>query len=290
MFKTLLVCSDGSNAALHATQTAVEFARKFESKVVLLNAFDINAVTVPSLGPLEAEIDQEHLMHYAAMVQDDVEARTGKVLTGEGIAFVPIRKIGHPVSSILEAAKEEKADLIVMGNRGLTTWKSLLLGSVSGGVLHHAHCPVLVTQAMSKPFRRILLASDGSEGAHRALQTAAAIAKKFAATLVVVNVFEEPPIYPEASIAYSDLDRVSEQVRKAVQESSEQAATEAGIAYEVEQVKGDAAETIVRYAENYGCDLIVMGSRGMGAFKSLLLGSVSDHVAHHAHCPVLIVR
>src|SRR5262249_23476378 len=153
-----------------------------------------------------------------------------------------------------------------------------------------AHCPVLVTQAAAKPFRRILLASDGSEGAGKATQTAVEIAQKFHAALLVVNVFEGVPIYPDVVTEYFTPDVIAEQVRKVVKETAEKAATEAGISFEMEQVHGDAAETIVRYAENYGCDLIVLGSRGMGAFKSLLLGSVSDHVAHHAHCPVLVVR
>ena len=106
MFKTLLVCSDGSDAALNAAHVAVEFARKFEARTLLISSFDMNAVTVPSLGPLEAGIDQEHLMRYASMVQDDVEARTGKVFTDALVPFVPLRKIGHPGFRLVSGSRE----------------------------------------------------------------------------------------------------------------------------------------------------------------------------------------
>ena len=65
---------------------------------------------------------------------------------------------------------------------------------------------------------------------------------------------------------------------------------DAGVYCNFHQERGVAEETIVRFAEEHDSDLIVMGSRGLGGFERMLLGSVSNHVVHHANCPVLIVR
>lgn len=62
------------------------------------------------------------------------------------------------------------------------------------------------------------------------------------------------------------------------------------LAYTPSKEMGHPAATIIRVAEDEKCDLILLGSRGLGEVKRFLLGSVSDAVVHHAHCPVLIVR
>jgi len=81
-----------------------------------------------------------------------------------------------------------------------------------------------------------------------------------------------------------------EQVQDSVARRTGRVLDEAGVPYEILTEVGHPAEVIVRIAEDDGYDLIVLGSRGMTAFKSFLLGSVSDKVSHHAHCPVLIVK
>ena len=81
-----------------------------------------------------------------AAAQCNAEKLTAEVLDAEPTDYSCRREIGHPVDRIVSVAKDEKSDLIVMGSRGLGGWNSYLLGSVSDGVLHHAHCPVLIVR------------------------------------------------------------------------------------------------------------------------------------------------
>jgi nucleotide-binding universal stress UspA family protein len=144
VFSKILVCSDGSEKALKAAATAAEIACKFGSEVVLLSVYDPSLVPAATIGipggPLETA---EDLGLYAAETQLAVEHVTGSVFEKAGVRYRPRRELGHPVDRIISSAEDEHADLIVMGSRGIGGFERLLLGSVSEGVLRHAHCPVL---------------------------------------------------------------------------------------------------------------------------------------------------
>jgi nucleotide-binding universal stress UspA family protein len=295
MFKTILVCSDGSDSALKAARTAARIACKTGSELILLNVFDDSISSLPSLGVWELGIPKEDFVQYASRVQQHAEARTAAVFAEADVPFLPLREIGSPVEIILSVAERKNADLIVMGSRGLGGFKSLTLGSVSDAVAHHASCPVLIERGNTTSFRRILLASDGSTEAQQASSAAFALAKWFGAELTVLNVFEPfGPVaaadyLPDSAAAFEEQsDR--EKTYRAVEESLKPAEKETGIPYFMHQERGHPAKAITDYAELGKFDLVVLGNRGLGKFDRLLLGSVSDAVLHHANSLVLIVR
>ena len=143
MFKHILVCSDGSAHANRAAQVAAEIAAKFESRVSLISVRP--ARYIPATAGLEAApIFVEEPVN--TKLHEEAEHSTGSVLTYAGLKFESIREQGHSVDRIVETAERIKADLIVLGSRGLGGFARVLLGSVSDGVLHHAHCPVLIVR------------------------------------------------------------------------------------------------------------------------------------------------
>lgn len=145
MFTKILVCSDGSEHALAAAGAAAEIAQKFGAEIVLLNVFNPAAVPAPFIGvPGASLLTATDMGCYAQELQQTVEKDTGRVFDEIGVPYICRRELGHPVDRIVAVAATIKADLIVMGTRGLGQWKSYLLGSISDGVLHHAHCPVLI--------------------------------------------------------------------------------------------------------------------------------------------------
>jgi nucleotide-binding universal stress UspA family protein len=145
-------------------------------------------------------------------------------------------------------------------------------------------------------FEKILYCTDGSDSAGKAGAVAAEMAKRFGAALTALHVFHPPsyvyPAYDGAGFVIDPVDAsgFAKEVHDSVSIRTIGAMKEHGVDCEVRQETGHPADVIVQIADSERYDLIILGSRGMGAIKSFLLGSVSDRVTHHAHCPVLIVR
>src|ERR671917_1277750 len=148
---------------------------------------------------------------------------------------------------------------------------------------------------------RILLATDGSKEAEVATRTAIDLAQKTGSELHVVHVFGiapvGPPVYPEAPDLQGEAleeeaeERISEQrAREVLEVEVGKVRSAGGTVVEAHLIEGRIAPEIVALAEEIGAGLVVMGSRGRGGVRRALMGSVSDSVMRHAHCPVLVVR
>jgi nucleotide-binding universal stress UspA family protein len=138
---------------------------------------------------------------------------------------------------------------------------------------------------------RILVATDGSREAELAVTTAADLAKSTDSELHVVHVGEVPLVYhPERhayQAEYEEHEKESQQLLESQVERIEGASAREAQAH---LRMGKADEEIVELAQSIDAGLIVMGSRGHGRLRRALVGSVSESVVRHAHCPVTIVR
>ncbi|RCK73901.1 MAG: Universal stress protein family [Anaerolineae bacterium] len=138
-------------------------------------------------------------------------------------------------------------------------------------------------------FNKILVGVDGSEHALKAVRFAGELARTCNADLVIVHAYAPIP----AGLGEPNLqEAISERLREA-DEVLQRALQEVGFTpkvVETEALEGSAADVILRVAEVRSVDLIVVGSRGLGALASLLLGSQSQEVIQRATCPVLVVR
>jgi nucleotide-binding universal stress UspA family protein len=139
----------------------------------------------------------------------------------------------------------------------------------------------------------ILLATDGSAEAQLAATTAADLAQKTNSELHVATVGPDYPLYelPEHPAEFEDVLRENRREAREVLEQEVKRIEESGATVKETHLReGRAAEEIVELAEELGAGLIVLGSRGHGRLRRALMGSVSDGVVRHAHCPVTIVR
>ena len=253
-----------------------------------VHAWSIPPLTTGGVGIIPAyEIVRDELREAAAeTLAGEIEAAAS---AGPGVAVDAEVPQGDAAGALLERAAG--ADLLVVGSRGRGSVAGALLGSVSQELLQHAPCPVAVVHAAERAVTsRVVVGFDGSSGASDALAWAFGEAKLRSVPVHAVCGYEEPWTLaatglssPEAAFEYrealaAEAEGLVEKVR---------AAAPAGIEVTGETVFGPVGQALVEVA---GEDILVVGSRGRGGFKSLLLGSVSRHCAANARGVVVVVR
>jgi nucleotide-binding universal stress UspA family protein len=163
------------------------------------------------------------------------------------------------------------------------------------------------SQAHSTIFRKILVAVDGSESSSRAAKAAVELAEKLKADLTVLHAITPIAAYYRSSLAsgagaiappplsqkeidayYSYARRVATGIAGEIVSEAEKRNVKAKTDFP--EAVSSIVETIIGHAEKEHADLIVVGTRGLGGFKKMLIGSVSSGVISHAACPVLVVR
>jgi nucleotide-binding universal stress UspA family protein len=280
----ILLATDGSKDAWLATNTAIGIAMVTNSQLHVVN---VGVVAPALLRPLDVE--PTRVKKEARRVLDEEIRNIENV--GGTVAESYLR-MGDAAQEIVNLAEEQKVGLIAVGSRGRSRIERALMGSVSDSVVRHAHCPVLV--ARRKPLilpACILVATDGSEEATLAAKTAAELAYRTYSELHLVSVADTSSSYyvkHEPGLAENLQQRAQEVLDEQVKQIEQSGGEVAGKHVSVSQ--RHPSDGIVRVAEGIGADLVVMGSRGLDGIKRALIGSVSDSVVRHAHCPVLVGR
>jgi nucleotide-binding universal stress UspA family protein len=280
--KVLLATDDSGDAELAAT-TAFSLAKSTDSELHLVHVWR----PVPSVH-FDALIRQE--MH-----RDAQEILSGQVKKIEGlgatVAEAHLRE-GGASEEIVALAAEKGVGLVAVGSRGRGRIRRLLMGSVSDAVVRHAHCPVMVARWKPVAFpAKILLPTDGSEEATLATQTVTDLGERTGSELHVVHVGEIPHTHYPDRYGYRALYEEDEREARQLLEAQVEKMQAAGATVAQAHLRmGRADEEVVVLAEELGVDLIAMGGRGLGGVRRALMGSVSDSVVRHAHCPVLVVR
>ena len=208
------------------------------------------------------------------------------------------------VETIINYAAQEKTGLIVLGTRGLGGFRRAAMGSVSSGVAAHAPCATLVVRPRGKKedegleIRRILVAVDGSQNAQRALEAAADLAKHLKAELRIAHVVYVPTLFwsmgvPGSAVPTDKIEEDAERVARELLAKAVKFAKDSGVKDVKDELVTDLVspyQGIVQLAEHDDADLIVLGTRGLGGFRKLLLGSVANSILHYAGCSVLVTK
>ena len=295
----ILLATDGSREAESAARTAADLAQKTHSELHVVHAFGIAPVGPPvypeatDLQSVEYEAETEEGQRISEqrareVLQEEVE-KVRSTVAGEHLVE------GRVAPEIVGLAEEIGAGLIVMGSRGRGGIRRALMGSVSQSVVRHAHCPVLVVRDGERQRDylpgTILLAVDGSEEASAAARTAVELAERTDSELHVVHVGEVTPVFhPERHGYRARYEELQEQARRLLDEQVHEVNSAGGTVSRAHLRMGRPDEEIVVLGEEIGADLIATGSRGLGGMRRALMGSVSDSIVRHSHCPVLVVR
>lgn len=202
---------------------------------------------------------------------------------------------GYPPTSIVDYAKEWNADLIIIGSHGHGAIARFLLGSVAKSVTHSAPCSVeIVRDAKKEDGMRLLLATDGSPFSTAAARSVAQRPWPEGTEVRVISVVEMAMPAMEPWYGSGEMiERMRVENSKLAEkwaESAGQIIGEAGLSTSHAVVGGYPKAAILDEASDWKADMIVLGSHGRRGITRLLMGSVSEAVAVHAHCSVEVIR
>lgn len=274
--RRVVVGHDGSPESSVALREAVAHARSLDVPLLVVNAIEPMAYApgfVDDLVPA-ARACAEEAMRVArqSMPEQLLDRHVGT---------------GSARDVLLGLARAD--DLLVLGSRGHGPAGRLLLGSTSTSVASHAPCPVLVVPGAGTPDGPVVVGLDGSTASARVLRAARDQAARLGAPLTVVGAVPPLPSLAADTRALHEYESGrAQQARAQLAGLLEGADLDALPSVDVRIEADDAADVLARHAQ--GARLLVVGTRGHGMLRTLLLGSVSRAVLHHARCPVLVVR
>jgi nucleotide-binding universal stress UspA family protein len=143
MFGAIVVGTDGSQTAKQAVQQAIDLAKSVNARIELVSAYE--PVSDQRLREEKTVVPED--LQWMVNPREDVDAtldEAAQEIKDAGVAVAVHARQGDPADAILDVAEEQGADLIVVGNKGMTGAKRFLLGSVPNKVSHHAPCSVLI--------------------------------------------------------------------------------------------------------------------------------------------------
>jgi len=229
---------------------------------------------------------------------DEAVTSAAAIVEKTGLAATKAILYGNPKAAIIDHAAEIGADLAIVGSHDASDLTRFLLGSVAQAVLRFAPCPVEIVRGDRGPgVRRILLATDGSSFSQSAAQSIASRPWPAGSVVRVLTVVElhipmmHTPDYFDASAMEEARGDAMRHAQEAVA-FAEQVIGDAGLEVSTNIAIPTATpkELILKEADDWGADLIVLGSHGRRGVSRFLLGSVSEAVALHAPCSVEVIR
>jgi nucleotide-binding universal stress UspA family protein len=297
--RPVVVGVDGSSCAELALRYAITAAARRGADLEVISSFARELywvggapIQIPDTEAIRADTES-----WAREMVERVrtELATGTMAGAGDVATRIIAAAGPAAAVVTDHARD--AELLVIGNRGRGAVRSAVLGSVALHCVTHAGCPVVVVHAMSEQPdepSRIVVGVDGSQPARAALAAAVEEAARTGASVEVVASYVPTDYWTDMySVLIPTLEQIRDDVRRGTEELVESVLAERTAATTAPQVRVSVAEgasqdVLLQHAR--GAGLLVVGSRGRGSLRGLLLGSVALHCAMHAPCPVMVVH
>jgi len=278
----ILWATDFSDEAREAFTYADIFAKTFGAEILGLHV-------LPGFSP-------EHYQS-AIVVINELKKRTEHMMNvavekfesfqkAKGVTFEYFIKDGNAAKVIVETAEDQKADLIVIGRKGLSAIERLFIGNVANQVLRHSSIPILITKKKSgKPrFKKILVPTDFSEQEEVERDYAWKLAKGFDADITLLHIlelhdYEFPPRV---------LDEMLDSVLKKLKQRRRREKEDIKVTEDVTRAI-DAPVGIVDYADMHKMDLLVISTCGQSKLERFFLGSTTEKVISYSHTPIFVI-
>lgn len=302
--RSIVCATDLSQASEPAWEAAQRLARLFDAEVVLVHV--VPPLAIPIEGYFPPHMYQELVDGASREAMAGLEAWLGGMAEPRPKARLRVEE-GSAAQRIVEAARDESADLLVVGTHGRTGFGRILLGSVADRIVRVAPCPVLTVGPRAgapgvAPMGRILYATDFSPSARAAWRWAVALAEASGAELDLLHVTTQP--VPDRHLSPELLGRMAQVLEEQGRIEAERfleawdrarrtpGAAAPGLSRDRVHVllgRGVVSEQIVHWAGARAASTIVMGTHGWSGLVRWMLGSVAHQVLQIAPCPVLTV-
>lgn len=286
MYDQILLATDGRPGTERAASYARHLSRRFDATLHVLTAIEPATEAVPS--------DQRDTVHEQFEAQ--AEATTAEV-RDESTDIDSVQthvRTDNPYRAVLDVATAESVDLIVMGVRGQAGMRESYLGSTTERVLVRSETPVLTVPATATEpgevpernvFRRVVVPTDGSDGASEAAEQGLLLAERYGADVRVIYVVDTNT-YRFEDAPRSIVGLLKEGGSNAVDAIATDA-RERNLDASTAILRGNPADEIIDYANGVQASLITIGTRGEAAPTERVLGSVTARILQESPVPVL---
>ena len=291
--KSILAATDFSEYSKAALDICLSASRCMKTKLYVLHTIEklphdylhLSSSTAPA--DIKQKLEEEAIDKIKAMVPEEVMEK------GD---IIPMVRFGKPFLEIIQVAKEENVDLLVIGTHGRAGVERVILGSVAERLVRKAGCPVMVIKGRKYAgFKRIIVPIDFSDCSRKALEYAIATARSHNSRLTILHVYDESFVEPYINAANSEEE--ADEIMKEIELVNETKYDEflktidfSGVECDKLLIKGIPEIQIVESVMAHQADLVVMGTHGRAGIKHILIGSTAEEVVRTVHCDIIILK
>ncbi|WMJ72285.1 universal stress protein [Cytophagaceae bacterium ABcell3] len=273
--RTILFPTDFSVNAENAMEYAVQLADRYKASLLLFHSFHMPVIrTDVPLEEMEKQVDlaEKEAKKKLQQMQQSIQKKFPDLSS-----MIVVRR-GFTVENIINLLDEQYIDMIVMGTKGASGIKEIVLGSITGDVIAKAECPVLAIpeDAKYRPFKNMAYAVDHNNPDCEPLSYLVKLALSFDAEAKLVSVLEDGDIQN---------DKIKEELKSKVAEQVNYASIKVEIVSDKDVLHG-----INKYVEENHPDLLVMATRKKSLLDKLFKGSLTKKMAFHTHLPLLALH
>ncbi len=279
-YKKFLIAIDGSESSAHAVEEALKFAKETQAEASVISV-------IPPVKGLSSSLSIfGHITELAKKPYIKALENAKDIAEDEGLSIKTILEEGEPYEKIIETAKKEECDIIILGRRGITAFEKILIGSTAARLINESPVDLLLVPRNAHiSFKKILAATDLSEHGNRAVEKAGKLAKAYNGDLAIISVIHLPPELIMG--AQEIMNMLTEEIAKELTPIKEEI-QKLGIEPQIFIERGEPHITITNKLKDIEATILAIGANQETGKK--FTGSVAQKIIANSNVPILVVK